>query len=129
MRAKGVQKTMLHDSSSFTLTASDAVDVPVSVSSSAASAISSLPCPNPSHPISCTTDLWGGPDHESYICLTASWLDANWDLQHALLDIYLCTDRHTGENLAEWLKQIWQENDISVRCVIPFLPLLSVLAH
>jgi hypothetical protein len=40
-----------------------------------------FPCLNPMHPISTTTDLWKGPDHESYICLTGHYLDSNWELQ------------------------------------------------
>jgi hypothetical protein len=65
--------------------------------------------------------MWSGPDHESYICLTAHWLDENWNYRHALLDIYLCSDRHTGENLRDWIIQILKDNDISVR----FFPLFS----
>ena len=73
-----------------------------------------LSCPNPHHPVSFTTDMWTGPDHESYICLTAHWLAPDWQLQHALLDIFLCTDRHTGENLVEWIQQVLHANDICV---------------
>ena len=83
-----------------------------SVSSSNQSSI--LPCPNPYHPVSFTTDMWTGPDHESYICLTAHWFAPDWQLHHALLDILLCTDRHTGENLVEWIKQVLRANDICV---------------
>ena len=87
-----------------------------SVSSSLNQTLSSiLQCPNPYHPVSFTTDMWTGPDHESYICLTAHWLDTDWQLHHALLDIVLCTDRHTGENLVEWIQQVLRSNDISVR--------------
>ena len=71
-------------------------------------------CPNPLHPIAFTTDLWSGPDHESYICLTAHWLDSEWNLKRSLLDIYLCTDRHTGENLCDWMKDIWKGNQLCV---------------
>ena len=58
--------------------------------------------------------MWTGPDHESYICLTVHWFAPDWQLQHALLDIFLCTDRHTGENLVEWIKQVLRANDICV---------------
>lgn len=58
--------------------------------------------------------MWTGPDHESYICLTVHWFDADWQLHHALLDILLCTDRHTGENLVEWVKQVLRANDLCV---------------
>ena len=53
---------------------------------------------------------------DPFVCLTAHWLDENWAYRHALLDIYLCTDRHTGENLRGWIIQIMKDNDISVCC-------------
>ena len=110
-KMKAVQKNLLHDSSSFPMLTSVSDGAPASLPGSS---LDSLSCPNPHHPISVTVDLWSGPYHESYICLTAHWLDKQWGLNHALLDIYLCTDRHTGDNLAEWMRQIWKENDISV---------------
>ena len=105
-KVKLLQKQALHDQFP-SLTNSH-----TSVYSSNQSSI--LPCPNPHHPVSFTTDMWTGPDHESYICLTAHWLAPDWQLQHALLDIFLCTDRHTGENLVEWIKQVLHTNDICV---------------
>jgi hypothetical protein len=86
---------------------------PSSIYTSSQSFIS-LPIPNPSHPLSLTTDLWTGADHESYICLTAHWFDLDWSMRHALLDILLCTDRHTGENLVAWMKDVLQRNEICV---------------
>jgi len=77
--------------------------------------VSSIIPSNPYHPVACTTDLWSGSDHDSYIGVTAHWIDADWELRHTLLDIYLCTDRHTGENLGIWLQQVFQDNDLSVR--------------
>jgi len=65
--------------------------------------------------MSLTTDLWTGPDHESYICLTCHLFDINWVFKSWLLDIYLCTNQHTGENLCEWIKQVLSDNEISVR--------------
>ena len=82
-------------------------------SGSSSNQSSILSCPNPHHPVSFTTDMWTGPDHESYICLTAHWLTPDWQLHHALLDILLCTDRHTGENLVEWIKQVLRANDFA----------------
>lgn len=92
-RAKDIQRAMLHDPFVLDLTAD-----PV-----ASSSASSLVWRNPSHPIAFTTDLWSGPDHESYICLSASWFNAQWIIQHCLLDIYLCSEHHTGENISNWL--------------------------
>ena len=40
------------------------------------------------------------------------------------LIIYLCTDRHTGKNLVEWMNQIWKTNDICVRCIFLLFCLL-----
>jgi len=77
-------------------------------------ASATLPVLNPDHPIALTTDLWTGADHESYICLTGHYFTKNWELQRILLDIYLCTDRHTGENLADWIKQVLSGNEINV---------------
>jgi hypothetical protein len=37
-----------------------------------------LPCPNPHHPVSFTTDMWTGPHHESYICMTIHWFAPDW---------------------------------------------------
>jgi hypothetical protein len=120
-KVKLLQKQALHDPFPSTIT---------SVSSSNQSVHSILQCPNPFHPVSFTTDMWTGPDHESYICLTAHWLTPDWQLHHALLDIVLCTDRHTGENLVEWIQQVLRANDISVRSAFRlfdcyFLPSLS----
>jgi hypothetical protein len=109
-KTKEKQKSMLHDEVVCT-TAWD--DVEAEFSSHSAS--STILCPNPLHPMSLTTDLWTGPDHESYICLTCHHFDINWIFKSWLLDIYLCTNQHTGENLCEWIKQVLSDNEISVR--------------
>ena len=51
------------------------------------------------------------------ICLTSHWLDQDWVFIRALLDIYLCTDRHLGENICEWIKQVLNDNELLVCCV------------
>jgi hypothetical protein len=124
-QAKSFQRLLLHGSVPLTDGASEALG-PVFASAPAAARISSLTCSNPVHPIAFTTDMWSGPDHESYICLTAHWIDKNWILNHALLDIYVCTDRHTGDNIADWLKQIWADNEISV-CLLSDCALSALL--
>jgi len=115
-KAKEVQKSILHDD----------VAVPVKwagVNGFISASSSSLPlCLNPLHPVSLTTDLWSGPDHERYICFTVHWLDKDWVFKRALLDVYLCTERHLGENICDWVKQVLQANDISVCCVCLVLP-------
>ena len=122
---KAVQKHLLHDEFPVPaishLVSAAALGVP---SAQPSSVVSSSVCPNPQHPISFTTDLWSAPDHESYVCITAHWIDQKWDINHLLLDILLCTDRHTGENIVEWMKEIWKQNDISV-CVLAFFSIAN----
>ena len=95
-KLKKKQKSMLHDD---VVCKTDWDDVEADFSSHGAS--SKIICLNPLHPMSLTTDLWTGPDHESYICLTCHLFDINWVFKSWLLDIYLCTNQHTGENLCE----------------------------
>ena len=93
-------------------------------SSSSSSSSPVILCPNPCHPVSCTTDGWSGPDHESYLCLTVHWFDSDWKFQRSLLDIMMCSDRHTGENLCEWTLENLSNNEISV-CWFGSLPSCS----
>jgi hypothetical protein len=108
-----MQKKLLHDSFSD----GAGRDLASSYCASSSSSSSALACPNPYHPYSLTTDLWSGPDHETYICLTAHWLDKDWDFRRALLDIYMCSDRHLGENICDWVKQVLNDNELVVCCV------------
>ena len=123
-KMKSIQMASFHHSSPHF----ESVSVPVG-----SSFVSPGVCLNPQNPISFTTDMWSGPDHEFYICLTVHWIDSQWNLHHALLDIYLCTDKHTGENLCGWMKDIWKGNDVCVRLcfslsrVGPFAKLNCVL--
>lgn len=101
--AKAEQKKLLHDSP---------LDHSIPIFNDNDPSV--IVCPNPCHAISCTTDCWSGPDHESYICVTAHWLDKTFTTQKLLLDIALCTDRHTSENLSSWIKELFGSNHISV---------------
>ena len=92
-KMKILQKKLIHDEIPFP--SKENQDNVLSAGSAASSSVSF--CPNPHHPMSFTTDMWSGPDHESYICLTAHWLGQFYDIHHLLLDIFVCTDRHTGE--------------------------------
>lgn len=91
------------------------------------STTSFVPALNPLHPIALTTDLWSGPDKESYICLTGHFFDDNWNFQRVLLDVFLCTDRHFGENISAWIKQVCSENKIEVRILLDFSLIFSCL--
>jgi hypothetical protein len=90
-------------------------------------ASSVLPVLNPLHPLSTTTDLWRGKDRETYICLTGHYFGTDWTFRGILLDIYLCTDRHFGENLCEWIKQVLNDNCISV-CIFVVAPPFIVIS-
>jgi hypothetical protein len=65
-----------------------------SASSSSASSLTCFPVPNSHRPMAFTVDGVSTADHESYICITAHWLDPGFIPKSALLDISLCTDRH-----------------------------------
>ena len=91
-KCKEIQHGILHDATLNTkLNWSDVEN--------AFNSFSVLPVLNPLHPFSLTTDLWSGPDHESYICLTTHFFDLEWNFCRLLLDIFLCTSRHNGENI------------------------------
>jgi hypothetical protein len=109
-QAKEKQRSILHDPTSTSINWSNVE----AVFSSSDLSVHYLPCLHPSHPLALTTDLWTGPDHESYICLTGHFFDKDWILRRVLLDILLCTDRHSGENLSDWIKQMLAENEIEV---------------
>ena len=49
--------------------------------------------------VALTSDLWTDLTLRAFICLTASWIDENWVMQSELVNVYNCTDRHTGYNL------------------------------
>jgi len=104
-QAKSLQKTLLHG---LTLPG-----IPPSTSSSSSSCSPSK-CSWPHYPFSCTTDGWSGRDHESYYCITVHYFSETWCLCKQLLDIKLCEDRHTGDNLRQWIGQTLDENDLDV---------------
>ena len=113
-QAKEVQKRMLHD-------AWPNLAPGASVSSSSSSTIP-LTIPNPYHHLASSIDGWTGVDHESYICITVHWLDGRWRMCSALLDIMLASERHTGEQVNEWMLQTYGNNHISVCfCVLILL--------
>ena len=86
-----------------------------------------LCCPAPILTILFRSQLTCGLDPTmsptSALLLTGS--TPHWQLHHALLDILLCTDRHTGENLVEWIKQVLHANDLCVWSIDPAFALLD----
>lgn len=49
--------------------------------------------------ITLTTDCWTSSSTESYMAVTAHFIDANWNLQNMLLSCFKMDDRHTAANL------------------------------
>ena len=113
-KSKEIQRGILHD---------EACDATLNTNLNwsdvehAFNSFSVLPVLNPLHPFSLTTDLWSGPDHESYICLTIHFFDLEWNFCRLLLDIFLCTSRHTGEYIGDWIVQLCTDNLLSVFCL------------
>lgn len=108
-KAKEIQSKWLHDQRSTHR--SILLDLPAV---GLASLQSSIPCLNPYHPVSITTDGYSAKYHESYICITAHFLNDKWVLEDCLLDIMLCSDNHSGENIAAWLDANLEKNKICV---------------
>ena len=50
-----------------------------------------------------TTDSWTSRGIESYLSLTAHYLDNNFELQSSLLGCFVFNEKHSAENLAEEL--------------------------
>ena len=59
--------------------------------------------------ISITTDLWTSNKQESYISITAHWLDDKLNMQHAILATPEMPESHTGVNIAERINQCLRE--------------------
>ena len=53
--------------------------------------------------INITTDLWTSPTNESFIGVTATWLDDEWKFNEALLSIEVIPSPHTAENIRDIL--------------------------
>lgn len=63
--------------------------------------------------LSLTTDAWTSSNNESYMAVTAHFVDDETKLCSILLTCETYDDRHTSENLCEFLKNVMKEWDIS----------------
>lgn len=50
--------------------------------------------------IAFTTDMWTSMQNIAYMCVTAHWLNENWELESAILQTRETPERHTGENIS-----------------------------
>jgi hypothetical protein len=64
--------------------------------------------------VALTSDLWTDLTLRAFICLTASWIDENWVMQSELVNVYNCTDRHTGDNLCGWVVGLLRDMGLDV---------------
>ena len=48
-----------------------------------------------------TTDIWTGLAMESYLTVTAHYIDKSWELQAFVLETLPFLERHTGVNIAD----------------------------
>jgi hypothetical protein len=126
---KKLQASMLHDIRSPSNSLSPSLVDNINHRSEIELQHGSLCCPNPLHPVCLTTDGWSGRDHESYICLTTHWLSANWMMQDILLDVFLATDNHSGENIREWVLDNMKSNQLSVRSLTASLSVLQRIPY
>lgn len=62
--------------------------------------------------LSLTTDGWTSSNNESYIAVTAHFIDDETNLCSILLTCHAFNDRHTSENLCDFLRNVMIEWDI-----------------
>jgi hypothetical protein len=62
--------------------------------------------------INITTDIWSSRTNESFIGVTATWLNGSWDFQDALLSIEVLPSPHTAENISNSLLNIFEKWNI-----------------
>ena len=53
-----------------------------------------------------TTDIWTSMATETYMTVTAHYIDPNWKLQNFVLETLSFPERHTGVNIAQKLKEV-----------------------
>lgn len=62
--------------------------------------------------ISFTIDGWTSSNQFCFQAVIASWIDDNWCLQHAVLDVTMIEGSHTGENLAYYFAKVLDEFEL-----------------
>lgn len=62
-----------------------------------------------------TTDAWTSCHNESYVAVTAHYLNDSWTLQNYLLEVAEMTERHTADNLSERITGIIENWNVEGR--------------
>ena len=65
--------------------------------------------------VAVTSDLWTSRAIESYITVTAHFINSEWKLENKVLQTKEMPERHTGENIAETLRSAIKEWKIDER--------------
>lgn len=63
--------------------------------------------------VALTTDNWTSVNNQSFMAVTASFIDENWSIQSPVLATQNLEERHTADYLARELKQIIEEWEIT----------------
>ena len=65
--------------------------------------------------ISLTADIWSSCAKQSYLGVTAYFIDSDWTMQHILLDVLPFGHPHTGEAIKEAIKDILEDFGITTK--------------
>jgi len=59
-----------------------------------------------------TTDIWTSPTNDAYMSVTLHFVD-NWELRHRVIAVLPVDDRHTGDNIVNWLLEVLDRYDFT----------------
>ena len=68
--------------------------------------------------VSLTTDSWTSRITDSYTTLTVHWINESWELQSKVLFTKEMSERHTGENIATFLRDACVEWNIPEKFIV-----------
>jgi hypothetical protein len=71
--------------------------------------------------VSLTADVWTSSVNESYLSVTAHFIDENWKLQRRVFACMPVDERHTGDNISSWLQQTVQAYDLPMHKIVALL--------
>ena len=68
--------------------------------------------------VSLTADVWTSSVNESYLSVTAHFIDEKLKLQRRVLACMPVDERHTGDNISSWLQQTVQAYDLPMHKIV-----------
>jgi len=66
---------------------------------------------------SLTVDMWSSMNRDAYLGITIHYVDSNWCLCNFLLDIVPFSSRHTGEKIAQEIRCVLDDFNISSKII------------